>query len=99
MEDKLLDLLSSENAKQSRSRSEPYGEFVEALRRQSFTCRDITALLAEKCQFETRGRSAGCAGTSKKAEERCPSEFTIGDDEHDHLYPENDAIQPGTRFT
>lgn len=50
MEDKLHDVLSSV---QSCSRLEPYGEFVEALRRQGFTCWDIATLLAEKCQFET----------------------------------------------
>jgi hypothetical protein len=53
MEDKLHDVLSGVNPKQSRSRLEPYGEFVEALGRQGFTCRDIAALLAEKCHFET----------------------------------------------
>jgi len=53
VEDKLHDVLSSVTAKQSRSRLEPYGEFVEALRRQGFTCWDIATLLAEKCQFET----------------------------------------------
>jgi hypothetical protein len=53
MEDKFHDVLSSVDAKQGRSRLEPYGEFVDELRRQGFTCRDITALLAEKCQFKT----------------------------------------------
>jgi len=53
MEDKFHDVLSSVDAKQGRSRLEPYREFVEELRRQGFTCRDITALLAEKCQFKT----------------------------------------------
>jgi hypothetical protein len=32
---------------------EPYGEVVDTLRDQGFTCRDIAALLAEKCQFVT----------------------------------------------
>jgi hypothetical protein len=32
---------------------EPYGDLVEELRCQGFTCRDIVALLAEKCQFNT----------------------------------------------
>jgi ribosomal protein S19 len=53
MEDKFHDVLSSVDAKQGRSRLEPYGEFVDELRCQGFTCRDITALLAEKCQFKT----------------------------------------------
>ena len=53
MEDKFHDVLSSVDAKQGRSRLEPYGEIVEALRSQGVTCRDITALLAEKCQFKT----------------------------------------------
>ena len=53
MEDKFHDVLSSVDAKQGRSRLEPYGEFVEALRCQGFTCRGDTALLAEKCQFKT----------------------------------------------
>ena len=53
MEAKFHDVLSSVDAKQGRSRLEPYGELVEALRSQGVTCRDITALLAEKCQFKT----------------------------------------------
>ena len=53
MEDKFQDVLSSVDAKRGRSRLEPYGELVEALRSQGVTCRDITALLAEKCQFKT----------------------------------------------
>ena len=53
MEQKFHDVLSSVDAKQGRSRLEPYGELVEALRSQGVTCRDITALLAEKCQFKT----------------------------------------------
>lgn len=32
---------------------EPYGELVDTLRDQGLTCRDIAALLAEKCQFVT----------------------------------------------
>ena len=54
MEDRFQDVLSRVGAKRGRSRLEPYGEFVDELRRQGFTCRDITALLAEKCQFKTR---------------------------------------------
>jgi ribosomal protein S19 len=53
MEDRFHDVLSSVDAKQGRSRLEPYGELVDELRRQGFTCRDITALLAEKCQLKT----------------------------------------------
>ena len=53
MEDRYHDVLSSVDAKQGRSRVEPYGELLDELRRQGFTCRDITALLAEKCQLKT----------------------------------------------
>lgn len=53
MENKFHDVLSSVNAKQGRSLLEPYGELVDTLRCQGFTCRDIAALLAERCQFVT----------------------------------------------
>jgi ribosomal protein S19 len=53
MEDRFHDVLSSVDAKQGRSRLEPYGELVDELRRQGVTGRDITALLAEKCQLKT----------------------------------------------
>ena len=53
MEQKFHDVLSSVDAKQGRSPLEPYGELVDTLRCQGFTCRDIAALLAEKCQFVT----------------------------------------------
>ena len=53
MEPKFHDVLSSVDAKQGRSPLEPYGELVDTLRDQGFTCRDIAALLAEKCQFVT----------------------------------------------
>ena len=53
MEQKFHDVLSSVDAKQGRSPLEPYGEFVDTLRDQGLTCRDIAALLAEKCQFVT----------------------------------------------
>ena len=53
MENKFHDILSSVHAKQGRSPLEPYGELVDTLRYQGFTCRDIAALLAEKCQFVT----------------------------------------------
>ncbi len=53
MEDKFQDVLNSIDAKQGRSRLEPYGEFVDELRRQGFTCREIAALLLEKFQFQT----------------------------------------------
>ena len=53
MEDRFHDVLSGVDAKRGRSRLEPFGEFVDELQRQGFTCRDITALLAEKCQFKT----------------------------------------------
>jgi hypothetical protein len=53
MEQKFHDVLSSVDAKQGRSPLEPYGELVDTLREQGLTCRDIAALLAEKCQFVT----------------------------------------------
>jgi hypothetical protein len=53
MEHKFHDVLSSVDAKQGRSPLEPYGELVDTLRYQGFTCRDIATLLAEKCQFVT----------------------------------------------
>ena len=53
MEHKFHDVLSSVDAKQGRSPLEPYGELVDTLRDQGLTCRDIAALLAEKCQFVT----------------------------------------------
>jgi len=46
MEDRLHDVLSGLDAKQGRSRLEPYGEFVDELRCQGFTCGDIAAVLA-----------------------------------------------------
>ena len=53
MEPKFHDVLSSVDAKQGRSPLEPYAELVDTLRDQGLTCRDIAALLAEKCQFVT----------------------------------------------
>ena len=53
MENKFHDVLSSVGAKQGRSPLEPYGELVDTLRDQGFTCRNIAALLTEKCQFVT----------------------------------------------
>jgi hypothetical protein len=53
MEDKFQHILNSVSAKPGRSRLEPYGELIDELRRQGFTCRAIVALLAEKCQFQT----------------------------------------------
>src|SRR5271156_4898730 len=57
MEHKFHDVLSSVDAKQGRSPLEPYGELVDTLRDQGLTCRDIAALLAEKCQFVTSKRA------------------------------------------
>ncbi len=53
MEHKFREVLSSVDAKQGCSPLEPYGELVDTLRDQGLTCRDIAALLAEKCQFVT----------------------------------------------
>ena len=53
MEDKFRDVLAGIDPKQGRSPLEPYGEFVDELRRQGFTCRGIAALLLEKFHFQT----------------------------------------------
>ena len=53
MEGRFKDILSSVSAKPGRSRLEPYGELVDELQRQGFTCRDIAALLSEKFQLQT----------------------------------------------
>jgi hypothetical protein len=52
MEDNFQDILNGTKVKLGRSRLEPYGELVDELRRQSLTCRDIAAVLAQKCQFQ-----------------------------------------------
>jgi hypothetical protein len=77
MEDRLHDVLSDVDAKQGRSRLEPYGEFVDELRRHGFTCREMAALLAETCQFKTSKKCCQPvgAGASKKAEEGSPPNF------------------------
>ena len=53
MEHKFHEVVRSVDAKQGRSPLEPYGELVDTLRDQGLTCRNIAALLAEKCQFVT----------------------------------------------
>jgi len=53
MEGRFEHILNSASAKPGRSRLEPYGDLVDKLRSQGFTCRDIVALLAEQCQFQT----------------------------------------------
>ena len=53
MESRFEHILNSVGAKPGRSRLEPYGDLVDELRSQGFTCRDIVALLAEQCQFQT----------------------------------------------
>jgi len=52
MEGKFNDILSSVAEKPGRSRLEPYAELVDELHRRKLTCRDIAAVLAEKCQFQ-----------------------------------------------
>jgi hypothetical protein len=44
MEDRFHDVLSGVDAKRGRSRLVPYGEFVDELRRQGFTCRVVLQL-------------------------------------------------------
>ena len=53
MEDNFQDILNGTKAKLGRSRLEPYGELVDELRCQGLTCRDIAAVLTQKCQFQT----------------------------------------------
>jgi hypothetical protein len=53
MEDKFQNVLNSVSAKSGRSRLEPYGELVDELRHKGLTCRDIAAVLAQKCQLQT----------------------------------------------
>ena len=53
MDSRFKDIMNGVDPKPGRSRLEPYGELVEALHSQGFTCRDIATLLAEKCQFQT----------------------------------------------
>jgi IS30 family transposase len=52
MEGKFQEILSSVAEKPGRSRLEPYAELVDELHRRKLTCRDIAAVLAEKCQFQ-----------------------------------------------
>jgi hypothetical protein len=52
VEGKLQDILNCVPAKPGRSRLEPYGEFIDELRRRGLTYRDIAGVLAEKCQFQ-----------------------------------------------
>ncbi len=47
------DVLNGLIEKPGRSKLEPYGELVDELCRRGLTCRDIAAVLAEKCQFQT----------------------------------------------
>jgi hypothetical protein len=53
MEDRFQDVLNSIRAKPGRSRLEPFGELIDGLRQHGLTCRDIAAVLEEKCQFQT----------------------------------------------
>jgi hypothetical protein len=50
MDDKWNDVLSSLPPKRPRSRLEPYWELIEEMRRRGWTYREITRVLAEKCQ-------------------------------------------------
>lgn len=52
VEGKFQDILNSVTEKPGRSRLETYGELIDELRRRGLTCRDIAAVLAEKCQFQ-----------------------------------------------
>ena len=52
MENKFRDILNSVTTKPGRSRLEPYGELIDALRRRGLTYRDIAGVLAEKCDFQ-----------------------------------------------
>ena len=50
MEGKFEDILNSVIAKPGRSRLEPYGEFIDELRRRGLTYRDIAGVLDGKAQ-------------------------------------------------
>jgi len=52
MEGRFEDILSSVAEKPGRSRLEPYAELIDELHRRKLTCREIAALLAEKCHFQ-----------------------------------------------
>ena len=52
MEGGFEDILSSVAEKPGRSRLEPYAELIDELHRRKLTCREIAALLAEKCHFQ-----------------------------------------------
>jgi hypothetical protein len=52
MKSTFQDILSSVTEKKGRSRLEPYGDLIDEFRRRGLTCRDIVAVLAEKCQFQ-----------------------------------------------
>jgi hypothetical protein len=79
MEDQFQDVLNSIDAKRGRSRLEPYGEFVDELRRQGFTCREIAALLLEKFQsFRLRrARSTISCGPEREGRGMPPAKFLV----------------------
>jgi hypothetical protein len=75
MGSKFQDVLNSISPKTGRSRLEPYGDLVDELRRQGLTCRDIAAVLAQKCQFQTsksavnnfvRARARRCRNAARR---------------------------------
>jgi len=51
MDDSLKDILESLPQKPPRSRMEPYRELIDELRRVGRTYREISAILAEKCEL------------------------------------------------
>jgi len=51
MEDQLKQIIESLPEKPPRSRLAPYAEFIEELRRLGRTYREISAILAEKCEL------------------------------------------------
>jgi len=75
MEDRLHDVLSGVVGKQGRSRLEPYGEFVDELRRQGSrrrcTSGDVSVQNVEKCC------SAGWCGREQEGGGRQPPKFRV----------------------
>jgi len=52
MDEQLKQILETLPQKPTRSRLDPYGEFIEELRRLGRTYREIAAILAEKCELQ-----------------------------------------------
>ena len=87
MDGRFKDIMNGVDRKPGHSRLEPYGELVEELRSQGFTCRDIATLLAEKCQFQTsktavnnfvRAQARKRRNAVRKLSRQTPNPTTVG---------------------